>query len=147
MVDKSHIGKEWKLPPVLVEAGRIRFFAKAIGATEPVYSIDQVARDAGYRGLIAPPTFVLTLEIEELDPIRMLSELDVDIATILHGEQRYKYYQPVYAGDMIHSRVCVKDVYEKKKGTMTFIDVNTFLYNQDEQLVAEMFRIIIVMNR
>lgn len=147
MVDKSYIGKEWQLSPVPVEAGRIRAFASAIGAPEPLYSNEQAALDAGYRGVLAPPTFCLTLEIERLDPIRMMSELDVDIATILHGEQRYKYYLPVCAGDVINSQVRVKDVYEKKKGAMTFIEVDTFLYNQEQVLVAEMFRIIIVMNQ
>lgn len=146
MVDISHIGKEWNIPPAPVEAGRIRFFSKAIGETDPVYYDDEAARAAGYRGLLAPPTYAMTLEIDQLDPIQMLSGIDIDISTILHGEQKFKYHLPICAGDVISSVVCVKDVYDKKKGAMTFVEVNTSLYNQDKQLVVEAMRIIIVMN-
>ena len=44
--------------------GRLRFFAKAIGETDPVYTDDAAARDAGYPDLPAPPTFLFAAELD-----------------------------------------------------------------------------------
>ena len=50
MIDRRYIGHA--LPPfqVDVEKGRLRFFAKATGQTDPVYLDDAAARDAGHPG-------------------------------------------------------------------------------------------------
>ena len=58
MIDKQFIGYE--VPPTLwdVEKGRIRFFAEVIGATDPIYFDASAAQAAGYRNVVAPPTFI-----------------------------------------------------------------------------------------
>ncbi|MBN8507923.1 MAG: MaoC family dehydratase N-terminal domain-containing protein [Burkholderiales bacterium] len=54
MIDKSLIGRE--LPPstLTLERGRLRFYARAIGETDPVRTDLAAARDAGYADLPAP---------------------------------------------------------------------------------------------
>lgn len=37
----------------------MRFFAGAIGATETIHLNEVAARAAGYRSLVAPPTYVM----------------------------------------------------------------------------------------
>ena len=61
MIDKKHIGRTTKPQTVDVEKGRLRFFAKAIGETDPVYTDEAAAKAAGYKSLPAPPTFALCL--------------------------------------------------------------------------------------
>ena len=58
MIDKKFIGYE--VPPTLwdVEKWRIRFFAEVIGATDPIYLDTAAAKAAGYRNVVAPPTFI-----------------------------------------------------------------------------------------
>ena len=52
MIDKKHIGKTFPSHTVEVEKGRLRFFAKAIGETNPVYFDEISAQAAGYPSLL-----------------------------------------------------------------------------------------------
>ena len=98
MIDKSWIGHE--LPPhsALVEAGRLRLFAKAIGETDPMFSDEAAARAAGHRGLPAPPTMAFCLDMDVPDPFGYLAEMGVPVQNILHGEQSFTYHAPIHAG-------------------------------------------------
>ena len=55
MIDRKYIGHAMPGFDVLVEKGRLRFFAKATGQTDPVYSDEAAARAAGHPGLPVPP--------------------------------------------------------------------------------------------
>ncbi|HUR76092.1 MAG TPA: MaoC family dehydratase N-terminal domain-containing protein [Sporichthya sp.] len=61
-----------KLPPVSmdIERGRLTQFARATGATDPVYSNLDAARDAGHPDIPAPPTFLFSIELEHPDPFQ-----------------------------------------------------------------------------
>ena len=90
-VDQSVVGKE--LPPLTmtVDAGRLRFFAKAIGETNPVFTDLGAAKAAGHRDLPVPPTFLFGIELESPDPFGWLSCIGVDLRRVLHGEQSFTY--------------------------------------------------------
>ena len=64
MIDKKWIGHQ--LPPseMVLDRSRLRFFAKAIGETAPVYTDVQAAQAAGYADLPAPPTFLFGAELD-----------------------------------------------------------------------------------
>ena len=79
MADKSLIGHVTAQGSVEVEKGKLRFFAKAIGETDPVYTDPAAARDAGHRDLPVPPTFLFCLEMEGPNAAAM-RELDTDPA-------------------------------------------------------------------
>jgi len=55
MLDTSKIGHEFPSFTAEVEKGRLKFFAKAIGETNPIYTDEAAALEAGYRALPAPP--------------------------------------------------------------------------------------------
>ena len=57
MIDRQYIGHRFPVFQVEVEKGRLRFFAKAIGETDPVYFDEKAAKAAGHPGLLVPPTF------------------------------------------------------------------------------------------
>ena len=68
MIDRKFIGHAFPVHTTDVEKGRLRFFAKAIGETNPIYTEESAAKDAGYRAIPAPPTYLFCLEmLEELD--------------------------------------------------------------------------------
>ena len=48
MINRQYIGHVMPSFEVLVEKGRLRFFAKATGQTDPVYSDEAAARAAGH---------------------------------------------------------------------------------------------------
>mgnify|MGYP006188918339 FL=1 len=67
MPDKSLIGRSLGVTQCEVEKGRLRFFAKAIGETDPIYTDEAAAREAGHRSLPVPPSFLTCLEAEGRD--------------------------------------------------------------------------------
>ena len=56
MIDKNLIGYFFEPVQLAVEAGRLKFVAKVLGLTDPVYTDVDAARAEGYSDLLAPPT-------------------------------------------------------------------------------------------
>lgn len=102
MIDRSWIGVRSEPRFVDVERGQLRFFAKATGETNPIYSDLAAARAAGHRDLPAPPTFAFSLALAA--PARrgdILADMGVDPKRVLHGEQSFRHLAGIYAGDTI----------------------------------------------
>lgn len=146
MIDKANIGREFPAHSVAVEAGRLRFFAKAIGQTDPVYLDEAAARDAGYRGLPVPPTFLFSLEVEQPDPFAWFNSVGLDLARVLHGEQLFTYHAPACAGDVLTFASRISDVYDKKGGALDFVVKETRVTNQDGVHVADLKAVIVQRN-
>jgi hypothetical protein len=95
VVDRSAAGRESKPAVNEVEKGAIRRFAEAIGETNPIYFEEAAARAAGYRSVVAPPTFPTTL--------RSGSDLREGLLLspgkhLLQAEQSFEYARPIVAG-------------------------------------------------
>lgn len=123
MIDSKHIGHQFKTTFLEVEKGRIRAFAEAIGATDPIHFDEAAARAAGYATIVAPPTFLTVAEMERgADPdCDLPGYLGLDLSKFLHGEQAYQYLLPVYAGDRLEVSCFIKDIYSKRGGELQFI--------------------------
>ena len=100
------IGRESETVLFEVERGAIRKFADAVQDQTP----------ACVRGDLAPPTFPTTFRMT-------IPGVAFDLARVLHGAQEYRYERPLRAGDRVHCRVRVADVYQRKGrlGEMTFL--------------------------
>jgi acyl dehydratase len=144
MIDKKHIGHA--LPPTLwdVEKGRIAFFAKVIGLTDPIHTDEAAARAAGYRGIVAPPTFFFGAESDSGARMGLFDTLKIDLGKVLHGEQRFDYFAPVCAGDTLRFETKVADIYEKKGGALEFVVNATTVTNQLGEHVADLHSVIVV---
>ena len=147
MLDKTMIGHAFPAFATEVEKGRLRFFAKAIGETNPIYTDDAAAREAGYRALPAPPTFTSVLDQESPDFLPVLDLLDIDIARILHGSQEFEYLAPICAGDMIRVEVRIADIFDKKGGALDFVVMEHTYTNQDDVLTTKATSTLVVRNR
>jgi acyl dehydratase len=147
MVDQSAVGREFTPVTARVEAGRLRFFLDTLGEGNPVYRDESAARAAGYSATPVPPTYLFCLEMMDATiPFEFLSALDIDLARVLHGEQRFDYFVPVVIGDVLTFRPRVASVMEKKGGAMTLIVVETGVTNQDGVHVANVSRTVVVRN-
>jgi acyl dehydratase len=114
MADKSLIGRSLGVTTCEVEKGRLRFFAKAIGETDPVYTDEAAARAAGHRSLPVPPSFLMCLEAEGRDTDHIVEDIfGFDLGRILHAEQGFDYHAMAYAGDVLTFATEVLDVYQK----------------------------------
>ena len=137
MIDKKNIGYKFLPVTVPVEEGRLKFLSKVLGETRDIYTNPDAAKAAGLPGLLAPPTFPFMLEIDALDLVSFMSLLGESLVKLLHGEENFRYYKPIYAGDKITVCKKITDIIDKKEGKLQFvISENTFT-NQDGESVAE----------
>ncbi len=146
MLDRSHIGHMFEPFAVDIEKGRLRFFAKAIGETNPVYIDEVAAKAAGYRNIPVPPTFLYSIELDSPEFLPVLRLLGMDIGRVLHGSQEFEYFAPICAGDAITCQVVLKDMFDKKGGALEFLVLETTLTNQDGQQVAIATQTIVYRN-
>lgn len=146
MIDKKWIG--YQLPPseLLIERGRLQFFARSIGETDPMYTDLAAARAAGYPDLPAPPTFVFAAELESGAVTSLLETLELPIQKILHGEQGFTYLKPVCAGERVTVRSKIADIYEKKGGALEFVLKSSEVRNSSGELVAELRSLLVCRN-
>jgi acyl dehydratase len=110
-VDRNAIGRESKPAINEVEKGSIRKFAEAIGETNPIYFEEAAARAAGYRSVVAPPTFPTTL--------RAGSDLREGLLLapgkhLLQAEQSFEYARPIVAGDKLTVRSKIVEVSQRQ---------------------------------
>ncbi|WP_319445507.1 MULTISPECIES: MaoC family dehydratase N-terminal domain-containing protein [unclassified Mycobacterium] len=145
-VDQSVIGKEFPPLTMTVDAGRLRFFAKAIGETNPVFTDLETAKAAGHRDLPVPPTFLFGIELESPDAFAWLADIGVDLRRVLHGEQSFTYHSPAVAGDVLTVAPRIGNVYSKKGGALDFIEKASAVTRENGDLVAELKTVIVVRN-
>ncbi|WP_329165475.1 MaoC family dehydratase N-terminal domain-containing protein [Streptomyces sp. NBC_01717] len=143
-VSHDVIGTEFPAHTVDVERGRLRFFAKATGQSDPVYSDLEAAKAAGHRDLLVPPTFLFCLEGERPPgSLNLLDVIKVDIRVVLHGEQGFTYHEPIHAGDQLTFTSKITDVFSKKGGALEFVVRRTEV-TRDGDLVAELVNSLVV---
>jgi acyl dehydratase len=147
MVDQSAVGRAFTPVTARVEPGRLRFFLNTLGEGNPVYRDVEAARGAGYAAPPVPPTYLFCLEMmDATEPFEFLTALNIDLARVLHGEQRFDYHAPVVLGDTLTFRSRVTSVTDKKGGAMTLIVVETAITNQNGAHVADASRTVVVRN-
>jgi len=146
LIDRKWIGHQVGQSTLAVERGRLRFFAKAIGETDPVYVDEDAARAAGYADLPAPPTFIFAAELDSGAMFGLFEQMDVPLGKVLHGEQGFEYLAPVVAGDTVVVTSRVKDIYDKRGGALEFLETEATAVNQRGETVATMRGVTVVRN-
>ena len=123
------VGKRWDPVPYEVGAEKIREFADAVGAANPVHHEHEAAKQAGFRDLVAPPMFCVVYSAPALGPAILDPEVGMNFATMVHGGQEFVWGEPVCAGDVISTRVACTSI-EERDG-MGFYVFESVSRNQD----------------
>jgi len=144
MIDKKFIGYQLKPSVLTVDRTRLQFFAKAIGEKDPVYLDAAAARAAGYADVPAPPTFLFAAELDSGANDQLLTDLDIPLAKLLHGEQSFRYFKAVCAGDTVTVQSTITDIYDKKGGKLEFAVKESKVTNQRSELVAQLRTVLVV---
>ena len=146
----AHIGRTTAVGTLVVERAPLTAFARAVHDDDPIYRNADAAREAGFDDVPAPPTFGFSIrnwgrweelqpdEQPEGDPLaEVMGGLMASGGMVLHGEQSFTYHRPVVAGQRLHFRGEVKDVYAKASGdrTMTFMVIEDTYRDDDGELV------------
>lgn len=96
--------------PYLVGREKVREFARAVFAANPVNLDPEAAQAAGYDDVVAPPTFPVV--VQELTLAQLLAEPDsgIDFSRVVHGDQRFTSTRPIVAGDLLTATLTVSSV-------------------------------------
>lgn len=137
MIDRKHIGRIVSRHSAEVEKGRLRLFAKAIGAPLP-QDTDR---------LRVPPTFLFCLEMEKPDAYDWFAEIGLELPKVLHGEQSFRYLRACHAGDVLHFEARIDDIYDKKAGALEFVVKSTRVTDQHGEHVADLRGVIVQRHR
>ena len=112
-VNASFTGHTYPATPAYaVCREKIREFAEAVGADDPVHTDRAHARARGYRDVIAPPTFAVVIAQQCDRQFIADPEAGIDFSRVVHGEQRFVHHRPLTAGDEIVGVLTVDSVRE-----------------------------------
>ncbi len=110
-LDPSLVGHSYPpVEPYLVTREKIREFAAAVGVDEPSFHDPVAARALGHPDVLAPPTFPIVLAAAGTRQLIADEKLGLDFTRVVHGDQRFSYSRPVYAGDRLVSVVTIEDI-------------------------------------
>ena len=146
MIEKRFIGHTIPAFNVAVEAGRLRFYARATGQTDQIYTDEVAARAAGHSALPVPLTFLFCLEMESPNPAAIRELLGIDYRRLLHGEQSFTYHSMAYAGDTLRFEQRIDDIYDRKAGSLEFVVRVTRVSNQRGEAVADLRCVSVLRN-
>lgn len=143
MIDRKWIGRESARSVLPIERTRVQLFAKAIGETDAIHLDPDAARAAGYRDVVAPPTFIFAAELDSGEMEALVRDLGIPLSQLLHGEQSFRFHKVVCAGDVVTVQSTVEDIYEKRGGALEFVVSASRAVDQDGELVAEMRSVLV----
>ena len=137
-------------PPVTAEitARDAQRYAMAVDDLTPVYFDLDAARAAGYRTLVAPPTFVGHV----VAPTKPLSELREDglyrggarlrhgLPRVMAGGDAWELVAPAYVGDVVTAESRLAEITERQgsKGPFVTSVVETVFTNADGEVIARL---------
>lgn len=149
MADKSKLGYEFPAHRLEVEKGKIAEFAMAVAQKDApekvnaVYTDETAARQAGYPGIIIPPTFPTCVMFRTGGGLMgVVNALGIDLGRLLHTEEEYEYFGSVCAGDELTCTMKVVDMYDKAREdnsgqSREFTVLETQMRNQRGELVIK----------
>ncbi len=111
--------------PYLVGREKVREFARAVLATNPINFDVDAARAAGHSDVVAPPTFPVVVQEQTLAQLLAEPDAGIDFSRVVHGDQRFSYTRPVVAGDELTATLTVTSV--KSLGTHSIVTAESVI--------------------
>ncbi len=146
MLSPENIGRTSEPRTIVVEPGQLKLFAKAIQETNPIYFDEAAAKQAGHPNILAPLTFGNCLKLLAPSTRLTYESLGIDFKNLLHGEEAFEYFSPIYAGDCLTLTTEVTDVYDKKAGALQFMVMVTEIHRGDA-LVQRISGTLVMVNK
>lgn len=127
------IGKESPPLSTVIEKGAISKFAEAIADLNPLWCNQEQASNTRYKGVIAPPTFLRSVNSHALT-----LPFDAHFKGVLDGGSEWEYFEPVRPGDTITATTKLLNLREARGpgGPMLYLVNLTTYKNQRNQAVA-----------
>src|SRR5215475_499983 len=141
-LDASYVGRSFPpTPTYVVGREKIREFADAIGVGDAVHHDPDAARALGHPDVVAPPTFPIVLTAATLQQLIDDPDLGLDFERVVHGDQRFTYLRPLYAGDELTCVCTIAEITER--GGAGFLTTRTDVMSGDEVVVTATARLVV----
>ena len=102
MADPRYVGRRYESPPFEVTEASIRAYMRAVGDM------------AEGHPLVAPPTYAMVYGFDPYWQLWSDQEVGLDVAHLVHGEQRFTFHRPVKAGDRITTEGRIIGINERR---------------------------------
>jgi acyl dehydratase len=109
-LDASFEGRTWPAETYEVSLEKIREFATAVGADDPVHHDRDAARAAGHPDVVAPTTFAVVFTWPATKRVVDDPALGLDFSRVVHRDQSVEVARPLHAGDVVTTVVAVDEI-------------------------------------
>lgn len=142
-LDPSFVGRTYE-PTAAYEVGRekIREFADAVGDGNLAYRDVEHARALGHRDVVAPPTLPIVITMAASRQVIDDPKLGLDFTRVVHGDQRFEYRRPVYAGDRLVATVTITEI--ASRAGNDFLTTRTDLATETGEPVLAAYSMLVV---
>jgi acyl dehydratase len=146
---RARIG-ELTQPPVtaVITARDAQRYAMAVDDLNPVYFDEAAAHAAGYRTLVAPPTFVSHVvaatkplsELREDGLFRGGTQLRLGLPRVMAGGDAWDFLSPAHVGDVVTAETRLASVTEREGRNGPFVTsvVETVFTNEAGETIARL---------
>lgn len=136
-INLNALGAETPWTEVPVTQRQIDALCSCLEDYNPLFLDQDIAARSANGGVVAPPTFINCFR--DFKTVLVLSEAEVDLPLLLHGEQIIHYYRPIRPGDTVFHKIKVVETGRRKSKTYGELSTFTVLIKlknaQDEKLV------------
>ena len=118
------VGMHYRYPDHYeVEREKIREYAIAVQNEDASFFDEDAAAELGYKGLLAPLTFISVFGYKAQTAFFKYANIAVDDAQIVQVDQVLKFRKPIVEGDKLYCDVHV-DSFREKHGTRIIVTKN-----------------------
>lgn len=120
-----------------VEREKVREYAAAVQNSDAAYSDEDAAAELGYKGLLAPLTFICVFGYKAQSAFFQHANIAIQDAQIVQVDQVLKFAKPIVAGDKLYCDVWV-DSLREAHGTQIIVTKNV-ITNEAGEIVQETY--------
>ena len=126
---------------------KVKEFAIAVGENNPLFYDPDAARELGFPGPLAPPTFTVT-QIFAVPREERESRLgaNLEYSRVLHGEQEFIINRLPLAGEVLKGTMRIAKDFEKegkRGGSMRFVTYETKYTDADgDEVLTALYTLI-----
>jgi len=132
------VGMHYRYPDHYeVEREKIREYAIAVQNDDPSFFAEDAAAELGYKGLLAPLTFICVFGYKAQTAFFEYANIAVEDAQIVQVDQVLKFKKPIVVGDKLYCDVYVDSV-RRTHGTQLIVTRN-IVTDQTGDIVQETY--------
>ncbi|MEU5842115.1 MaoC family dehydratase N-terminal domain-containing protein [Rhodococcus sp. NPDC047139] len=109
-------GRTFPPTPYLVGREKVREFARAVRASDPIHLDVEASRAAGFADVVAPATFTTVVQSPSVTQFLQTPGTGIELHRVVHGSEKVEYRRPIVAGDDLTTTLTITDVIERAGG-------------------------------